>query len=134
MAHPLAERPVRPITVDEALRMLDAGVFENPSRIELLLGVLTEKPVSSPIHVEVKARLRDWLVGLETRALRLEDPLVAPDGISMPEPDVAVVEPGDPRSHPTTADRKSTRLNSSHMSISYAVFCLKKKKKHISIP
>src|SRR5438477_8809084 len=29
-------------------------------------------------------------------------------------------------------DRKSTRLNSSHMSISYAVFCLKKKKRHQS--
>src|SRR5689334_24038062 len=28
-----------------------------------------------------------------------------------------------------TADRKSTRLNSSYSSISYAVFCLKKKKK-----
>src|SRR5256885_11307501 len=28
-------------------------------------------------------------------------------------------------------DRKSTRLNSSHLVISYAVFCLKKKKKHI---
>src|SRR5256885_13232530 len=28
-----------------------------------------------------------------------------------------------------TADRKSTRLNSSHLVISYAVFCLKKKKK-----
>src|SRR5947208_7482245 len=28
-----------------------------------------------------------------------------------------------------TADRKSTRLNSSHQIISYAVFCLKKKKK-----
>src|SRR5690348_18194733 len=27
-------------------------------------------------------------------------------------------------------DRKSTRLNSSHPSISYAVFCLKKKRKH----
>src|SRR5690349_23180559 len=27
-------------------------------------------------------------------------------------------------------DRKSTRLNSSHVEISYAVFCLKKKKKH----
>src|SRR5207249_10227592 len=27
------------------------------------------------------------------------------------------------------ADRKSTRLNSSHVSISYAVFCLKKKRK-----
>src|SRR3712207_9102295 len=30
-------------------------------------------------------------------------------------------------------DRKSTRLNSSHANISYAVFCLKKKKKHISL-
>src|SRR3712207_7536767 len=29
------------------------------------------------------------------------------------------------------SDRKSTRLNSSHANISYAVFCLKKKKKHI---
>src|SRR5438477_2539227 len=29
-------------------------------------------------------------------------------------------------------DRKSTRLNSSHMSISYAVFCLKKKKQTIA--
>src|SRR5262245_65221710 len=28
-----------------------------------------------------------------------------------------------------TIDRKSTRLNSSHLGISYAVFCLKKKKK-----
>src|SRR3712207_7005118 len=30
-------------------------------------------------------------------------------------------------------DRKSTRLNSSHANISYAVFCLKKKKKNICI-
>src|SRR5207249_10585483 len=29
-------------------------------------------------------------------------------------------------------DRKSTRLNSSHVSISYAVFCLKKKKKKLN--
>src|SRR5690625_6356128 len=29
---------------------------------------------------------------------------------------------------PKTRDRKSTRLNSSHVAISYAVFCLKKKK------
>src|SRR5256885_11821052 len=31
------------------------------------------------------------------------------------------------------ADRKSTRLNSSHLVISYAVFCLKKKKKQAHI-
>src|SRR2546430_9559976 len=30
-------------------------------------------------------------------------------------------------------DRKSTRLNSSHSQISYAVFCLKKKKKHTRV-
>src|SRR5207302_11264785 len=35
---------------------------------------------------------------------------------------------GDP-SAATAEDRKSTRLNSSHVKISYAVFCLKKKKK-----
>src|SRR4051812_49969113 len=34
-----------------------------------------------------------------------------------------------PRHQRRRQDRKSTRLNSSHMSISYAVFCLKKKKK-----
>src|SRR3712207_7409088 len=33
----------------------------------------------------------------------------------------------------TGLDRKSTRLNSSHANISYAVFCLKKKKKYIII-
>src|SRR3712207_3774557 len=33
------------------------------------------------------------------------------------------------RQFPRGADRKSTRLNSSHANISYAVFCLKKKKK-----
>src|SRR5699024_12673554 len=32
-----------------------------------------------------------------------------------------------------SADRKSTRLNSSHVSISYAVFCLKKKKRKTTI-
>src|SRR5438309_7504126 len=34
----------------------------------------------------------------------------------------------------TIEDRKSTRLNSSHSSISYAVFCLKKKKKTFTLP
>src|SRR5437870_7734172 len=33
----------------------------------------------------------------------------------------------------TVRDRKSTRLNSSHVAISYAVFCLKKKKHYLSL-
>src|SRR2546430_10023440 len=53
--------------------------------------------------------------------------------------DVHIVQPSTPRpvilknlwfdrQLPTERDRKSTRLNSSHSQISYAVFCLKKKK------
>src|SRR5690349_23405005 len=34
--------------------------------------------------------------------------------------------------HQREEDRKSTRLNSSHVEISYAVFCLKKKNKNLS--
>src|SRR3712207_6974798 len=37
-----------------------------------------------------------------------------------------------PRQSDYAEDRKSTRLNSSHANISYAVFCLKKKKKVIT--
>src|SRR2546429_1632119 len=46
-------------------------------------------------------------------------------GVS-PHPSVAFFSTGQKR------DRKSTRLNSSHGYISYAVFCLKKKKKLLS--
>src|SRR3712207_7582274 len=38
-------------------------------------------------------------------------------------------EPGAPGPLGLAEDRKSTRLNSSHANISYAVFCLKKKKR-----
>src|SRR5688572_32473389 len=38
-------------------------------------------------------------------------------------------DPSAPVHCPRDQDRKSTRLNSSHSQISYAVFCLKKKKK-----
>src|SRR2546430_10194415 len=42
------------------------------------------------------------------------------------------VDARDDEVHPWLQDRKSTRLNSSHSQISYAVFCLKKKKSNIS--
>src|SRR5256885_11970668 len=44
-----------------------------------------------------------------------------------------VVNTGGGRAHIHNLDRKSTRLNSSHLVISYAVFCLKKKI-HIHTP
>src|SRR2546430_6291448 len=42
-------------------------------------------------------------------------------------------QPGDRQACAETGDRKSTRLNSSHSQISYAVFCLKKKKQIMHI-
>src|SRR5574339_1137918 len=42
----------------------------------------------------------------------------------------ALVNPARPAQHREDPDRKSTRLNSSHQAISYAVFCLKKTKTH----
>src|SRR2546422_7364252 len=53
---------------------------------------------------------------------------------SQPQPDRGrrlrrQISPGSRRNYPARRDRKSTRLNSSHGYISYAVFCLKKKKK-----
>src|SRR3712207_7164426 len=46
-----------------------------------------------------------------------------------PGPRAAPRQRGGPHVRRGTQDRKSTRLNSSHANISYAVFCLKKKKK-----
>src|SRR2546426_8020062 len=54
--------------------------------------------------------------------------LTPPSAASTP----AASRPLGPACHPpcSRSDRKSTRLNSSHLVISYAVFCLKKKKKY----
>src|SRR3712207_8616783 len=58
------------------------------------------------------------------QARRAQAELVAADRQLVDAP--AVADHGDKE------DRKSTRLNSSHANISYAVFCLKKKKKKIA--
>src|SRR3712207_7339930 len=47
-----------------------------------------------------------------------------------PAEDAPVVEREPAAVAPALQDRKSTRLNSSHANISYAVFCLKKKKQN----
>src|SRR5438067_5911182 len=64
------------------------------------------------------------------RSLLAERRLVSHDG------DDLARHQAPPREGPSLLepDRKSTRLNSSHVSISYAVFCLKKKKNSPSQP
>src|SRR5437773_3287379 len=49
-----------------------------------------------------------------------------PASTALSPPNAGCAPPATTRPH---TDRKSTRLNSSHITISYAVFCLKKKKK-----
>src|SRR5437773_7726546 len=55
-------------------------------------------------------------------------PTVGMEGIGRTAGDPETDQPDHIR-HAVERDRKSTRLNSSHITISYAVFCLKKKKK-----
>src|SRR5437660_9429080 len=50
------------------------------------------------------------------------------DSTFRPVASVKLRRPLVSRAAPPSRDRKSTRLNSSHVAISYAVFCLKKKK------
>src|SRR3712207_7306549 len=50
-------------------------------------------------------------------------------GVKLSKEAMEVVEAQLTRADTLGKDRKSTRLNSSHANISYAVFCLKKKKK-----
>src|SRR5947209_15331440 len=60
---------------------------------------------------------------------------IAGGRFSFDPPSLALGDEADPQAprrklkKRVKADRKSTRLNSSHANISYAVFCLKKKKK-----
>src|SRR2546430_12770431 len=60
-------------------------------------------------------------------ARQVDPALPAPRGDQGVDP---VHVPGAERPVRAAQDRKSTRLNSSHSQISYAVFCLKKKKTH----
>src|SRR3712207_6888135 len=78
-----------------------------------------------PYTTLFRSRDRDerQLVGdLGDRLAGEQEPEVARDAERRDVEDV-VLQPREP----TRVDRKSTRLNSSHANISYAVFCLKKK-------
>src|SRR5689334_23850116 len=62
-----------------------------------------------------------------TTLFRSNEMFVGRNSQSASDSQTSATAPG--QSGTTSRDRKSTRLNSSHSSISYAVFCLKKKKK-----
>src|SRR6266487_5903432 len=77
---------------------------------------LTPRALLGAGHREQHHEVGD--IGMADEVLGAADDPVAP-------------RPAGPGRH--RADRKSTRLNSSHPSISYAVFCLKKKKQNLEL-
>src|SRR5947209_16886360 len=67
---------------------------------------------------------------LDEQVLEVEAGLAQERGEAQEIQSEAHAAAADFQHHRFTGDRKSTRLNSSHANISYAVFCLKKKKLH----
>src|SRR2546430_12673244 len=87
----------------------------------------------SPLNPNSEGRFsmkRKIALGLLVAAVLAAAPAVPQPGKS--EVAKMTLKVGD--AAPDFTDRKSTRLNSSHSQISYAVFCLKKKKKNTTTP
>src|SRR3712207_7329047 len=86
-------------------------------------------PYTTLFRSQQPPRLPD--VGATRAPARAVRPLVAGDpltGAAAPCAQRPAARPARDQQEVASRDRKSTRLNSSHANISYAVFCLKKKK------
>lgn len=107
MALTYGDRDVRPLSADEVLRMVEAGILDEGPRFELLRGVLTEVSPQNERHAAVVQRLVRWLAPLVvagTHDARAQLPLRVPDRTSLPEPDIAVVERDETSiAHPSSA-------------------------------
>src|SRR2546422_3555556 len=112
--------PVVTRDLDEDARIRSALV-RLPGRVEITGSEAETRPNLEPIPRRDPGRLKLGLVRLVHRNIREE-------GHVVPGPDRLQVC----FQCRTARDRKSTRLNSSHGYISYAVFCLKKKKPNAS--
>src|SRR5690606_40663397 len=91
------------------------------------LPIVNKKLLSKPSFKGLSIVVSLSVVLTGCSFLPKEEPVLAPPLVEPAEMDYETVEvtKGDL----IKKDRKSTRLNSSHVKISYAVFCLKKKKK-----
>src|SRR3712207_7930088 len=82
-------------------------------------------PYTTLFRSDIQVRNRGTIGGAVAHADPASD---LPAVLLAYEATIHAAGPNGERSIPATEDRKSTRLNSSHANISYAVFCLKKKK------
>src|SRR5207253_6073072 len=113
----IAEQTVRKTKVEGVIEFGDRLIFvETPEKQRIVTSYEGELVLKAPAHGEggggklsVHSRFH---VPLGATLMVVDGAKVARDSVLF-----------------TTIDRKSTRLNSSHVAISYAVFCLKKKKR-----
>src|SRR2546427_4913316 len=103
----------------------------------LVANPVERLPARAPVQPRVPEPSNEPIELLETAIVRRSPVVlvVAPEfgierrGLMLDRVVPMLLAPLRHRLH--TADRKSTRLNSSHSQISYAVFCLKKKNKYL---
>lgn len=98
--------PVHALTVDDVYAMLEAGILEENSRIELLDGVLVEMSPQGPPHAYALRHL--MMLGFPVAAaagleLSVQGPLDVGSRISLPEPDFAIVPKTSIDRHPSGA-------------------------------
>src|SRR5437762_9258076 len=130
---PRSPRRILLMALGGPLRLMvitDSGLFKGRDPVEACRRVVAGGGGATIIQVRLKDAPPSEVVAL-SRALvgALAVPVIVNDRV-----DVALAA-GAAGAHlgqedPPLEDRKSTRLNSSHRCISYAVFCLKKKKKY----
>src|SRR3989449_2707997 len=125
--------PVPTVWLSPACLITDAGGPAVPVALKRAGVAGTDDAVTRWV-VAVEVPMVHWAVAFPEASVSTES------GLTLPPPDVtekltAMLATGLPSESVTCTasacgrDRKSTRLNSSHGYISYAVFCLKKKKK-----
>src|SRR3712207_8978706 len=85
------------------------------------LPIFAAAAVDDDLHVRVVGVVRRELL------VKLGRELLRDDAVDHRSGKGIYASASSPRSSAAALDRKSTRLNSSHANISYAVFCLKKK-------
>ena len=107
------------------LRYLYANLAELQSSACIEEFTIQQRPIDI---VEKLLNYQPKIIGFGVYIWNVSEVTKTVELIKQISPETVIVLGGPEVSHLPDKDRKSTRLNSSHQIISYAVFCLKKKK------
>src|SRR5205085_5090130 len=114
----------------ELLVETDRGLVVRPDLERELVDAALVRPVDAALHQRGADAAPAPFLG--NRHPDLGRPIYAAARVELPDEAIILVDRREVHAivDEDDRDRKSTRLNSSHSQISYAVFCLKKKKKN----